>query len=72
MNVVGSSGWIEYALGGPNAEACNVPLSDLDRFIVPALSVFEANRVALRERGQPVAWALAATMRQGRVVDLDA
>ena len=72
MSVVGSSGWIEYALDGPNAEALRAPLSDFDRLIVPASSIFEANRVALRERGQPVALTLAATMRQGRVVDLDA
>ena len=40
--------------------------------IVPASSVFEAYRVALRERGQPVTLMLAATMRKERVVDLDA
>lgn len=72
MNVVDSSGWIEYAVDGPNAEEFQAPLSDLDHLIVPAISIFEVYRFVLRERGRPVALTLAATMRQGTVVDLDA
>jgi predicted nucleic acid-binding protein len=48
------------------------PLSDLDHLIVPAISIFEVYRFVLRERGREVALILAASMRQGRVVDLDA
>ena len=72
MNVVDSSGWIEFALDGPNAEVFQAPLSDVDHLIVPAISIFEVYRFVLRERGRQVALTLAASMRQGRVIDLDA
>lgn len=72
MNVVDSSGWIEFALDGPNADAFQAPLADVDHLIVPAISIFEVYRFVFRERGRQLALTLAASMRQGRVVDLDA
>jgi len=72
VNVVDSSGWIEFALDGPNAEVFEAPLSDVDHLIVPAISIFEVYRFVLRERGRQVALTLAASMCQGRVIDLDA
>ncbi len=72
MNVVDSSGWIEFAVDGPNAPRFEVPLLDPGRLIVPSISVFEVYRYVLRERGRPLALTIAASMRQGTVVDLDA
>jgi toxin FitB len=72
VNVVDPSGWIEFALDGPKAGVFEAPLSDMEKLVVPTISIFEVYRFALRERGRETALALAATMRQGRVVDLDA
>lgn len=71
MNVVDSSGWIEFAVDGPNADLFQAPLSDPDHLIVPAISISEAYRFVLRERGRELALTLAASMRQGGVIDLD-
>jgi len=72
MNVVDSSGWIEFALDGPNAEVFQAPLLDTGHLVVPVISIFEVYRFVLRERGRGAALTLAASMRQGTVVDLDA
>lgn len=72
MNVVDSSGWIEYLAGGPNASFFGGPLSDAEALVVPSISIFEVYRYVLRNRGRTDALAVAASMRQGNVVDLDA
>lgn len=71
MNVVDSSGWLEYADDGANAKMFEAPLVDVSRLLVPAICLYEVFRKVLRDRGEESALALAAQMRQGRVVDLD-
>ena len=71
MNVVDSSGWIEYFVGGPNAGFFEDAIRDMDNLLVPSISVLEVYRYVLRKRGQDEALAVAATMRQGRAVSLD-
>ena len=71
MNVVDSSGWIEYFVGGPNATFFKEPLRETNKLIVPSISIVEVYRYVLRKRGREDAMAAAASMRQGRVVDLD-
>jgi toxin FitB len=71
VNVVDSSGWLEYADDGANAKAFEAPLVDVSRLLVPAICLYEVFRKVLRDRGEESALALAAQMRQGRVVDLD-
>ncbi len=71
MNVVDSSGWIEYFVGGPNSSFFEGPLQDVENLLVPSISILEVYRYVLRERGRREALAAAASMRQGRVIDLD-
>jgi toxin FitB len=71
VNVVDSSGWIEYFIGGPNAAFFEGPLLDVDNLLVPSISILEVYRYVLRERGRQDALAVAASMRQGRVLALD-
>jgi toxin FitB len=71
MNVVDSSGWLEYADDGTNAKVFEAPLLDISRLLVPAICLYEVFKKVLRDRGEESALALAAQMRQGRVVDLD-
>jgi predicted nucleic acid-binding protein len=70
MNVVDSSGWLEYFADGPNASffenAIEVP-SDL---IVPTVSVYEVFKKVLLERGESEALRAIGFMQLGTVIDL--
>jgi len=70
MNVVDSSGWLEYFADSPYAENFDVPLQDIKNLIVPTICLYEVFKVVLRERGEEDALQAVATMRQGKVVDL--
>jgi toxin FitB len=70
MNVVDSSGWLEYFSGGPNAENFSSPLQDHASLIVPAISIYEIFKVVLREAGENEALQSIAAMQKGRVADL--
>ena len=72
MNVVDSSGWLEYFADGPNASVFADPLSDIDSLVVPVVSIYEVFKVLLRERGETVALQGVATMQGARVVELTA
>lgn len=72
MNVVDSSGWLEFFADGPNAGFFSAALSDTDRLVVPTISLLEVFRRVLQLRGENPALQAIAQMRQGRVVDLDA
>ena len=71
MNVVDSSGWIEYLSGGPNAAFFRAAIEDEASLLVPALSLFEVYRHLVRHVGRDEALPVVAAMRQGLVVDLD-
>lgn len=71
MNVVDSSGWIEYLSGGRNAAFFREPIEDEATLLVPSLSLFEVYRHLIRHVGRDEALQVAAAMRQGTVVDLD-
>ena len=71
MNVVDSSGWLEWFADGPGARHFARPLGDAATLVVPAITIFEVFRAVLRRRDESAALQAAAQMRQGRVVDLD-
>lgn len=71
MNVVDSSGWIEYLAGGPNASFFGRPIEGEEPLVVPALSLFEVYRHMLRYIGREDALNVVAAMRRGTIVDLD-
>ena len=70
-SIVDSSGWIEYFVGGANADAFEPAILDVEELIVPTISLFEVYRWILREAGEKDALSATAAMRQGRLVDLD-
>ena len=72
MNVVDSSGWLEYFANGKNAGFFAPAIEDPSRLIVPTLSLFEVFKRVLQQRGDPPALQAVALMHQGKVVDLDA
>jgi len=71
MNVVDSSGWLEYFVDGPNAAVFARPIVATGLLIVPVLSIFEVFKRVMTQRGEDVALEAIAMMRQGKVVPLD-
>lgn len=72
MNLVDSSGWLEYFADGANAEFFAPPIEDTRRLVVPTISLLEVFRRILQQKGENEALRAIALMRQGRIVDLDA
>jgi len=70
MNIVDSSGWLEFFADGPNANEFSKPLSDVESLIVPSISVFEVFKVVLRERDEDAALMGVSLMKQGKIIDL--
>jgi toxin FitB len=70
MNVVDSSGWLEYFADGPNASHFELPLSDRQQLIVPSISIYEVFKVLLREKDEVSALQGVAAMHSATVVDL--
>jgi len=71
MNIVDSSGWLEYFAGGPNADNFSSPLKDSSSLIVPTISIYEVFKVILRESKENEALQAIAAMQKGKVVDLN-
>ena len=72
MNVVDSSGWLEYFADGPNARQFLPPLRDHSKLIVPVVTIYEVFKVVLRERGENEALLAVAVMQKGTVVEVNA
>jgi len=70
MNVVDSSGWLEYFAAGPNAKRFLAPLRDTEALLVPVISIYEVFKVILREAGENAALQAVTAMQKGTVVDL--
>ena len=70
MNVVDSSGWLEYFADGPNAGFFAKPIERTAELVVPAVSLYEVFKRLLQQRGDGAALQAVALMQQGRIVDL--
>lgn len=71
MNVVDSSGWLEYFADADNAGFFADAITDTEELIVPAISLLEVFKRILQQRDENAALQAVACMRQGRVVPLD-
>jgi predicted nucleic acid-binding protein len=71
MNVVDSSGWLEYFTDGPNAGFFAPAIENLHELVVPSVTIYEVFKRALQQRGEEASLQAAGTMMQGLVVDLD-
>lgn len=72
MNVVDSSGWLEYLADGPNAKFFAPAIERTAELVVPTLSIFEVFKRVLGQRDESLALQAVALMHQGRVTDLTA
>ena len=72
MNVVDSSGWLEYYADGPNADFFAPAVENVPELVVPSISIYQVFKRVLQQRDEGDAFQAVATMQQGMVVDLDA
>jgi predicted nucleic acid-binding protein len=70
MNVVDSSGWLEYFVDGPNARFFSGAIEATSSLIVPTISLFEVYRRTAQQGGDEAAIQAVAAMRRGQVVPL--
>ena len=71
LNVVDSSGWLEYLADSPQAVHFEQALQDTENLIVPVITIYEVFKKVLRERGEGDALLVASQMQSGTVIDLD-
>jgi predicted nucleic acid-binding protein len=72
VNVVDSSGWLEYLANGKNVDFFAPAIEATSQLVVPTLSLYEVFKRLLQQRGEEPALQAVALMHQARVVDLDA
>ena len=71
MNVVDSSGWLEYFADETNADFFAPAIENTVELLVPSISVYEVFKRVLQQRGEQSALQIAALMAQGEIIDLD-
>jgi predicted nucleic acid-binding protein len=71
MNLVDSSGWLEYIAGGPNDSFFAPAIEDTNRLIVPAICLYEVYKRIILQRGQNEATKRIGAMLHGTVVPID-
>ncbi len=72
MNVVDSSGWLEYFADAPNADFFAPAIEDVANLVVPVITLYEVFKRVASEQSTDQAYVAVSQMRQGHIVDLDA
>jgi predicted nucleic acid-binding protein len=71
MNVVDSSAWLSYFTGDNNAEEFAAAIEDVEKLLVPSITLIEVFKCIMRQRDESSALEGIAHMEQGKVVPLD-
>ncbi len=72
MNVVDTSGWLEYFAEGENADFFAPAIEDSEQLLVPVISIYEVFKKILQNQGLALAEIRAADLVKGEVIDLSA
>ena len=70
MNVVDSSGWIEYLTDSRRADLFATPIEQRDQLLVPTIALFEVHKILSRSLQADIIDQCLNVMRLGRVLDL--
>lgn len=71
MNLVDSSGWLEFFADGKNADFFAEPITKTDELLVSTINLYEVFKRILQQRDQDDALQAVAVMRQGTVINVD-
>ena len=70
MNLVDTSGWIEYFFGGPNAAHFAKPIESTSQLLVPTICLYEVFKKINVVGNEAQALQAVAQMREGQVLEL--
>jgi predicted nucleic acid-binding protein len=70
MNVVDSSGWIEFFLAGHNGPLFKPVIEQREQLLVPVIALYEVHKLLSRNLPAPRVAACLDVMRLGRVLEL--
>ena len=70
MNVVDTSGWLEYFEGGHNAKQFSTPIKVIEELIVPTICIYEISKVILRESDENHLLQALAVVQRGQIIEL--
>ena len=70
MNVVDSSGWVEYFQDTVRADLFATAIEARDLLLVPTIALFEVHKVLSRSISEELVTRCLEVMRLGRVLDL--
>jgi predicted nucleic acid-binding protein len=71
MNVVDSSGWIEYFINGENAAFFTPAIHELENLLVPAICIYEVFKRMALDLGEESALQAVGIMSSGLIVEMD-
>ena len=72
MNVVDTSGWLEFFEGGRNAGKFSEPIKKINEVVVPTICLYEISKVILRESDEEHLIQVLAAIQKGRIAALTA
>lgn len=70
MNLIDSSGWIEFFLAGPNGPLFKPVIEQRHTLLVPVIALFEVHRVLARKLPPELVAKCLNVMRMGRVLEI--
>lgn len=70
MNLVDTSGWIEFLFGGQNAGVFAPAIEDTSKLLVPVICLYEVFKKVNAVADEARALQAVAQMKQGHVVDV--
>ena len=71
MNVVDSSGWLEYFAEGRNADFFAPAIEDTKNLLVPVICIYEVFKKILQQSGVSEAQVHVSDMKQGKAIEID-
>jgi predicted nucleic acid-binding protein len=71
MNIVDSSGWLEYFAEGSNANFFAPAIEDTKNLLVPVICIYEVFKKLLQQSGDNEAQIHVSDMKQGKVIEID-
>jgi len=71
MNLVDSSGWLEYFADAKNAEFFAPPIQDTKNLVVSTINIYEVFKKILEQKDENAALEAIAVMEQARVIDFN-
>ncbi|MCB1173142.1 MAG: type II toxin-antitoxin system VapC family toxin [Leptospiraceae bacterium] len=71
MNIVDSSGWLEYFSDSDRASLFAKPVENTNKLLIPVVTLYEVFKKLYSETDENIALTAIAHMQMGQIIDLD-